>query len=258
MVSPKLMITPSRFAPGHDFLHTQSHEPPSWTQHRLERVDRWFLCGRPLSARFPRSHATWTGSGARGSAGRTMPGGLAAVGRTPSGQSTIAKQRRGSPAPVRHEPSTGAAIGATDGKKPVSSRDLGRGRKVTGRSPLDINRKGGSGLADGKFQQASTRSPRPTQSSRLDSAVAGISQEMPSGAVPDRRSLSSSLPNPLRMSRLASTVPPVKLIYCGVPTAIHCHGETRPYQRGCCYEPPACRDALIPRTGDILQTALRK
>jgi hypothetical protein len=133
----------------------------------------------------PRSIATRTGFKARDSASRPTLGGLTVFGHTPSGQGTIAKQGRGSPAPVRHEHSTrAAAIGATDGKKPASSPDSDQGRKVTGRPPRDINRQDSSGLADRKFQQVSTRSPRPKQSSRPDSAVASKSQEMPSARSP--------------------------------------------------------------------------
>ena len=35
-----------------DFSRAKSHEPPSWTQHRLERADRMLLRRRPFSARF--------------------------------------------------------------------------------------------------------------------------------------------------------------------------------------------------------------
>jgi hypothetical protein len=34
-----------------DFSCAKSHEPPSWTQHRLERADRMLLRRRPVSAR---------------------------------------------------------------------------------------------------------------------------------------------------------------------------------------------------------------
>ena len=96
------------------FYTRKSHEPPSWTQHRLERADRMLFRRRPFSARFTPIVAR-PGSRARGSASvRPQLRRSGSTRRARSGTSRPAQSGM---------PSTGCSNWGTTAK-PVSLRDL--------------------------------------------------------------------------------------------------------------------------------------
>ena len=67
---PMDTITAPRYAPWDRFLRAESHEPSSWTEHLVERLDRMLLRGRTVPAR-PAAIGRWPSSSWRGRGDRS-------------------------------------------------------------------------------------------------------------------------------------------------------------------------------------------
>ncbi len=133
----------------------------------------------------PRSHPGRARSAARDPVGRTLPGGVAAFGRAPSGQSEATNQTGRSPASARRKLSRlSGGHPATEGKNRASSGVADQKDGVR-RQPLsEPTRQLGSGLPPRQFQQASVRSSRVTESSSAGPTASSTPQKMTSARAP--------------------------------------------------------------------------
>jgi hypothetical protein len=131
----------------------------------------------------PRSHASRARPAVRDSVARTSPGGLPALGRTPSGQSEAGGQVSRSP-DRREVSSLPGGRSATDGKNRLASGAPDQRADVPGQPVTATTGQRGSGSPPGQFQQASARSSRLRQPSVPESVASSTSHKTASARGP--------------------------------------------------------------------------